>query len=148
MFSNIRGRFNRRGGKVRLILAALVCSTGLTLGAGGTAVVAQIAGGNPTPNTENYAYCKNEGSSYTCTPVPVKCSGDGGCVSLAGTTVCDDQQSVEGCQSAFFASKGGPAPDYPCQMQATYTGNCVNGACSLGLAIPGTCPGKLLAQCQ
>jgi hypothetical protein len=52
MFSNIHDRFQHRGWKTKAISAALVCAAGLASVAGGTAVIAQIAGGNPTPNAE------------------------------------------------------------------------------------------------
>jgi hypothetical protein len=145
MFSKIRGQFNWRSGVINM---AVLCVAGVVAGIAGGVALAQMGGANPTAATEAYESCTNEGSSYTCTPVPVNCANGGGCIALAGITVCDDSQSVEGCQTAFFDSTCGPAPDYQCQMQATYTGNCVDGTCGLGLAIPGICPGKELAQCQ
>lgn len=90
MFNKMRDRFNRRGGKVRLIVAALVCAAGLALGVGGTAVVAQIAGGNPTPSTET----TNCDAQVACTisipttpPVVVPCyeNAPGGVESTTGT---------------------------------------------------------------
>lgn len=52
MFSKICGRFNGRSGKARETLVAAACIAALVAGAGGGALLAQLSGGNPVPNTE------------------------------------------------------------------------------------------------
>ncbi len=69
MFSKIHGRFNGRGGKVRLTFAALICAAGLGLGTEGTTVLAQLTVGNPKPALEwNGMY--NCPANTSCEAVP------------------------------------------------------------------------------
>ncbi len=120
MFTNIRDRFNRRSWKARIILAALACSMGLTLGAGGTAVVAQIAGGNPTPGGENTPIGEQ------CIDALSKCAGPNVKGTLPGAVqwVCSQNPSEQG-GPCYFALVSGPKENFTCG--GTYPGdNCTD----------------------
>ena len=68
MFSKIHNRFNDRGGK-RMIMVAAVCVAGLAAGIGGRVVLAQLREGNPQTTTEwNGMY--NCPANTSCEAVP------------------------------------------------------------------------------
>jgi|GEM_PF-5778054 len=69
MFGTIHNRFNWRRGGTKMIVAAVICAAGLTVGAGDGTLLAQLSGGNPQSNTEMLPYecCGSvAGCSYSC----------------------------------------------------------------------------------
>ncbi|MGC8541803.1 MAG: hypothetical protein ACP5QA_14420 [Phycisphaerae bacterium] len=66
MFGKIAERFVLGTRRMRLVALAGICVAGLAIGAGGDALLAQLIGGNPTPQVEVKLYnpCAN---LVTCT---------------------------------------------------------------------------------
>ena len=147
MLDVIRGHQIWQRWPTKEFIAAALCVVGMGIGGYGVALRAgpgssSARADEPVPGT----YCQNQGASYKCTPVPIGCSGN--CSAISGARVCDDSHQVQGCQSAWFSSCSS-APDYQCEMEATYTGNCAGGTCQLGAPFVQLCPGgDQLAQCQ
>ena len=127
MTNKMRDQFNRRGGKARATMVAVVgLAAGVAVMVGGTAVLAQLVGGNPQPAAEMYPYCKN---ATPCDTLPVtSCASNSGCSSVAGKVFCHDDTNVPQCTLIDLASTcdhAANAQPYPCMGEAQFSGKCV-----------------------
>jgi|GEM_PF-2114162 len=137
MFRDIHNRLNWRSGKARVIAAAAICAAGLAAGIGGTAVLAQVTGVNPTPvgegQTVNNVLCE-KGTWCNTSVFPASCS----LLDVQFRSTCDEVNSDAGynytCNS-LYPSTGAVCFQWTVSPCVTYW----QGSCEVNLFMEPNC---------